>query len=350
MQPARVRPFEPPPRSLDLLTAPDEALRRHGIPPRPDCGTQPLLRASWERLFVPRPLFVDPSPMEVADVTTILPRQTPGSGASPPVSATRFESSRNWSGAYVEPSGGRTFLQVAGRWTVPTPRVPADAAPPAEGSVVYASSCWVGLDGQRAYLDSSLPQTGTWQAVTLAADGTQSVETYAWFQWWAKDGTDILPARIENVPVAPGDEVACLVRAWSASSVVICFRNLSTNRIAVFLVDAPTRVMPDGTVHTFTISGATAEWVVERPLGIESHELYPLADFGAVDLTECHAAAANVHEPGWPFVVGVGHALEGGRFIRMFEPLDEPPHTRFIAMPWRLGEAAVRVRFGDAMQ
>ena len=29
----------------------------------------------------------------------------------------------------------------------------------------YKSSCWVGLDGQRAYADSTLPQIGTEQSI-----------------------------------------------------------------------------------------------------------------------------------------------------------------------------------------
>jgi hypothetical protein len=45
-----VRIFPPPPRDFDALTATTRDLARHGIPPRPDPGTQPERAALWEQL------------------------------------------------------------------------------------------------------------------------------------------------------------------------------------------------------------------------------------------------------------------------------------------------------------
>ena len=45
-----VRVFPPSPKGFDALAASRTDLARHGIPPRPDPGTQPERAALWERL------------------------------------------------------------------------------------------------------------------------------------------------------------------------------------------------------------------------------------------------------------------------------------------------------------
>ena len=61
----RVKDFDIPPESLDLLTAPEEQLRQYGVPPRPDPELQQERYRVWLSFFVPRPTFVS------ADITII---------------------------------------------------------------------------------------------------------------------------------------------------------------------------------------------------------------------------------------------------------------------------------------
>jgi len=333
----RVEDFDIPPENLDLLTATPEELRPYGVHHSPNSELQPQLYEVWSTFFVPRPIFVP------AEITVIPDRFRPVTEASVPISVqtTRYETSRNWCGAYIEPNYDRVFIQVSGRWFVPTPSPPPNADPQ-----VYACSTWVGLDGQRRYIDSSLPQIGTWQAGTLAAGGARAVETYAWFQWWARNSAGTAPARIWSVPVDPGDEVACMVRVWQSRVAAVYIRNRSTNRLAHFRVSAPTVILPGGHLHQFTISGATAEWIMERPTHLGSDELYHLADYGRADLRQLHAVEADPTVPNWPWVVGTNQVLKGARLIRMYDRLKDPTRTAFISMPGKESDTLVRVSYG----
>jgi hypothetical protein len=343
----RIKVFPIPPKELDLLEATPAELREYGLPPRPSPESEPDLFAVWEEFFVPRPIFVETKVALVLDEFRPQIRETVAAAAavSP---TTRYETSRNWSGAYIEPNHAKVFVQLSGRWKVPTPAVPAGAEPPPQGSVVYACSTWIGLDGQRRYIDSSLPQVGTWQAVALASDGTEaSPETYAWFQWWARNYAGNAPGKITSVPVNPGDEVACMVRVWLPSVAVIYFKNLTTNVFSVpFLVSAPIVTLRGGHQHQFTISGATAEWVIERPTRLDNGELYDLADYDHAEIRHCHAAEADPTMPNWPWVVGTNEILKGARFIRMYDFLNDPRRTTFTSMPRREDDTAVCVKYG----
>lgn len=339
---SRVEDFDIPPESLDLLTATAEQLRPYGVPPRPDPELQQELYRVWLSFFVPRPTFVP------AEITLIPDRFRPVIAASVPLSSrtTRYETSRNWCGAYIEPNYDRVFVQVSGHWIVPTPSPPPGAPLPKPEPEVYACSTWIGLDGQRRYTDSSLPQIGTWQAVTVAADGSRTIETYAWFQWWARDYAGTAPAQISSVPVGPGDEVACMVKVWQPSVAVVYVRNLTTGHLAHFRVHAPTVTLGGGHPHEFTISGATAEWIMERPTRLGSDEPYDLADYGSAYLRNLLAVEADPTVPNWPWVVGTDQTLKGVRFIRMYDRLTDPRRTALISMPWRESDTSIRVSYG----
>ena len=58
-------------------------------------------------------------------------------------------------------TGISQFMQIWGVWTIPgnlkLPPAPFQGPP----GIDYVCSNWIGLDGQRLYLDSSLPQIGT---------------------------------------------------------------------------------------------------------------------------------------------------------------------------------------------
>lgn len=344
----RIEDFPIPPERLDLSTATPEQLFHFGLPPRPSVREAAELYAVWRSFFVPRPVFVPAEVSEIIEVFSPLVRQSPGGPAIFVAPGSRYETSRNWCGAYIEANDNKSLLQVSGRWTVPRPSPPLGAEPPQDEPVVYACSTWVGLDGQRRYLDSSLPQIGTWQSVTVAPNGITATDTYAWVQWWAKDspidGQSIAPLRILSVPVQPGEQVVCMVRVWGPSVAAVYVKNLRTNLLAHFRIRAPAVMLDGGHPHRYTISGATAEWIMERPTHLGSETPFDLADYGAVELLHCQGVEADPTLQGWPWVVGTAQLLRGARFIRMY---DTPGNrVAFISMPQRIGDTSVRVTYG----
>ena len=100
-----------------------------------------------------------------------------------------FEISSNWSGAYITANQDRQFLQIWGTWTIPEQSAVAPGTASGAARDTYVCANWIGLDGQRLYLDSSLPQIGTQS--TLQPDNTTTAQ--AWTQWWARGGAKIPP-------------------------------------------------------------------------------------------------------------------------------------------------------------
>ena len=333
----RVLNFDAPPEALDLLRAAPDQLIRFGIPPRPNPELEPQLYSVWTNFFAKKPIFVH------ADLALITDKFRPQLRRTSELSAsTRYESSRNWCGAYIQPNNDKVFMNVSGQWFVPTPAIPPDAIPPSSGSVTYACSTWVGLDGQRRYRDLSLPQIGTWQGVTLSANSVTSVETYAWCQWWARDYGGNAPAVITSVPIHPMDEVICMVAVWSPSVAAVYVKNVSTTRLAHFRIRAP-----ELNGYRFSISGATAEWIIERPAFINHpHHFYPLADYGQMEFTNCFATAANPAEPNWPQIVGASQKLDGGQLIQMYDLLPDPSRTKFISMVQKTSNRSAVISYG----
>ncbi len=228
-------------------------LERFGVPPSPDPYTEPGLYRLWQDIIA-QPL--KPLPIEFVDTagdSDYFPR------AGPLRAAARHQSSRNWSGASIGAHDGRKFVSIAGTWRVPL----VFALPPNDD---YRSSTWIGLDGQRKYVDSTLPQIGTAQYVKRVG-GVPTRTTESWVQWWPRK-----PVSIYQMPVSPGD----VVLAWMT-------------------VGLPARVRA-------RVSGATAEWVMERPTRLGSDELYELPDYNQPVLatrvpfpfTDCYASSTSV--------------------------------------------------------
>jgi hypothetical protein len=141
--------FPQPPEGFNPLTARPEELVCYGIPPKPNPDQQPALTRFWTEMYSPPLAFVAPPSLEVD-----LPR----------IRIAR-EVSRNWSGAYITPRNGQQFTEVHTAWEIPRVTAPAYMS----GSAEYHSSIWIGLDGQRHYFDSFLPQLGTGQFVNAPA-------------------------------------------------------------------------------------------------------------------------------------------------------------------------------------
>jgi hypothetical protein len=298
------------------------------IPRKPEFTSQPALSKAWERMFELPFEWVDPGLSEGPVVDFI---RTPEVHQYLGAATTRFENSRDWCGATIVPDGGNQFVQIFGEWNVPIPCVPPLDPPRKE----YFSATWIGLDGDRRYLDSTLPQVGTQQNVTPGADAEDKQEYYAWFQWWAPHRCKPTIKRITGIHVEGGCHVMGLIWAIDPTHVVVLFRNFAPyNEITMFCEEAPERRHHKGTYHP-SISGATAEWIVECPT-VELNptkyppDLDPFADYKEVCFRHCVAGTAETAGPSTSEKV-----LTAPRFKRMYRVLSNPSRTRFISMPKR---------------
>nr|WP_294531108.1 G1 family glutamic endopeptidase [uncultured Rhodopila sp.] len=258
-------------------------------------------------------------------------------------SATRIETSGNWSGAYITANEDRHFLQVWGSWKVPASLQLPPPLLQGPAGVPYICSNWIGLDGQRLYLDSSLPQVGT--ASTLLADGTTTAQ--AWTQWWARGDATTAPVPL-GLAVNPGDDVLGVLTVQDPQTVIVVMVNLSGPLPVGIAVQgtSPNVTLPDGTNVTPDISGATAEWVLERPRVVGQTIAANFPDYGESGFELCIAAEG---EPVDIFSLfgALTRVLRGERLIRMFDRLLNPERTQFISIPKKLDDTTIELRYGS---
>ena len=143
----------------------------------------------------------------------------------------------------------------------------------------YICSNWIGLDGQRFYLNSSSPQIGTLSQ--LQANGTTVAQ--AWTQWWARGIANTVPVPL-GLGVAPGNQVLSVLTAIDSRTVILVMVNLSTMTAMPAMATAPPVQLPDGTTATPEIAGATAEWIVERPAIPGQPTRYNFPDYGHTEI------------------------------------------------------------------
>ncbi|AWN52316.1 G1 family glutamic endopeptidase [Methylobacterium sp. 17Sr1-1] len=318
--PLALRPLPLPPGDLDLIRAGPDLLDPYGLPaPRPEDG--PAARA-FRRAFVAPPpgrrlRFVAaprPAPAPRAAAPEFVVARTPA-----PVPARR---SVNWSGASLTALHGRSLVGVMARWRVPA--VTGAAGRPARASV------WIGLDGQGAYRNASLPQIGTLQIW----DGARAhYET--WVQWWAK-GENNAPQPL-GLAVAPGDVVSAILTVRDPATVRINLKNETAGTmLQAFDLAAP------GGRH---VSGASAAWILERPspLGADGWHPYPLAAYGSLSFAD---GLAQSRGPGETMLTE--HDLSRASLIRMIALDRVPGHARTISSPARVtgDRRALTVRDG----
>jgi hypothetical protein len=337
----RFTAFPVPQETFDPSKATPEELVRFGLPPQPDAYAQPQLREAWDRAFG-QPIQLLPFMLERDLQSLVRFRLQPRRLQVQRTTRTRFEASSNWSGAYVTANDGRGFVQVWGMWTVPDGlKAPP---PPFEGDpgMDYKVATWIGLDGQRRYFDASLPQIGT--TSILQPDGARRAE--AWVQWWARDELGlqlvVLPLAVE-----PGQTVLCVVTVLGPQEVACVAVNLSASPVTAQAVSIipPLAPLPGGGTARPSITGATAEWVVERPRDVNADRFENFPDYGQTRFDFCYAVAGESPDLGSVFD-GTVTGLQGARDIRMFEMLTGPARTEYISMPKKMDNATLRVRYG----
>jgi Peptidase A4 family len=326
-----------PPTGFDATRATQLELDDYCLPMKPDPKSQPALSEAWQRMFEPPLNWVRP------EFEPILTKQKVPQVRQLFASATtRYEDSRNWCGAEIVPHGANQFVQIFGEWAVPNPTIPPpyDRGPQNRKNV-YKSATWIGLDGDRRYLNSSLPQVGTIQYLTVDPTGVETPEYFVFFQWWARDQIRLTLDIIRGIQINAGTSVIGLVWAIDPTHVLVVFRTFAPlNQITVFL-----RQSPDTTTIRPIISGATAEWIMERPtaleLGSTTLELFPSYD--KVYFKNCVAGMARTAGQSTSEEV-----LKAPRLKRMFEVAsDAPSRTRFISIPNRISTTSFSTHYGD---
>ena len=337
--------FPVPTGLFNPAAASQAELREFGLPPRPDPVRQPLLRQIWDRGFG-EPLSLKQFSVEERLVEDTGYRPQIRYVKERPIAETRFETSLNWSGTYITANRGKEFVQIWGIWTIPSNlRLPPDPFKGPKG-IDYVCSNWIGLDGQRRYLDSSLPQIGT--ASTLQANGT--VTAQAWTQWWARErGINNTPPTPLPPPfnVAPGDQVMAVLTVNDPRTVTCVMVNLSTQPPTATSVNAtaPSVQLPGGTTAIPEIAGATAEWIVERPAIPDQQIFFNFPDYGRTGFDLCMGVEGDGVEI-LSLFGGSPQDLQGARLIRMYDRLKDPRRTAFISMPERTSDTALQISYG----
>jgi hypothetical protein len=274
----------PPPKGFEPLKAKTSDLLHHGLPTEPD-RTRTERHAFWSKLLSGPVNFVEPQfdiPDDAEPHRIAPPRKRSAAG-------TRNEKSLNWSGVYIKPSGARMFTEIHGEWIVPKPSVPATPGILTPGS--YRCVSFIGLDGQRRYRNSSLPQIGTASHVDVDAKGNATESTYAWWQWWVRDHSQ-RETRILSVPIAPGHTVLCGLVVINPTVVRFYLKNQTTGYFfGPIDYGAP---KPEGSATQLKVTGATAEWITERPTAFDAkHTLYELPNYGEVKFSNCYAVSSS---------------------------------------------------------
>ena len=317
--------FETPETPYFPLNASDADLERYGFPPRPNQEEHPELYAFWRKMF-------ERGIEEFVEITfsLIVPPAGHAQSARTLFSRTHREASLNWSGVYITPRDGRMFTDVVGSWYVPTVITPSGWPP----SDPYGSSVWIGLDGQRRYLHSTLPQVGTGQYLNLPSMlGSTST---AWFQWWPQSEMTL------PMTIVPGDYVMAWLLVLNQHQVHMILLNWSRLTLATFIWTAPTVIMPPFimTPVQASVSGATAQWITERPAIAPTPVLYNLPNYGMVHFDDCMAASAL--NPGMAFV---DRDVSNPRLIRMYRRATPPRRTVTISTARRISEHEVETHY-----
>jgi hypothetical protein len=240
--------FDPPPRGFDVHSAPARALRKHGLPQRPDAASHRRLAQSWQRAFARPPNYVK-AELEIDRVMGARDRPLYRQGGE------EFDVVNKWAGAVVnviDHGFGEPVKTVFAQWTMPHVW-PYD---PDSFSFPITAGFWVGIDG---FLEEGAQVLQAGVAVTVPKISWSSPTSpvsptfWAWTEWWTEEHQD--PAvKVSNFPVEAGDTIFVLVCAPEPQLGYVSFLNISKGHQTSVAINA----RPD-----IQSLGASAEWIVE---------------------------------------------------------------------------------------
>ncbi len=248
----KITTYEAPPEGFDPLTAEQSKLAFYGMVLRPEEGTEAYKR--WHKVYSGKPKHIIPSFKK-------------GTQSFGPYNA------NSWSGVVLEGKDGEgdkknKYKGIEGSWKFfLDPRIRNIQFAPNSGCAV-----WIGIDGKDASGNHSPLQVGSSFYQTI--DGWD--QSSLWCSW-SKDGTG---AYIQNFNVNYGDQLSCVICVQSSNRASIHLSNVTQNIVVDFMVTAKKE----------TYIGNCAEWIVENP----NYTINPIANFGSVTFTDCHA---YLHSP-----------------------------------------------------
>src|SRR5262245_26496769 len=110
---ARFRGFPVPRMTIKPVTGQPDELTRLGLPPKPSSIAPPLLQKGWDRVFG-QPLQLQAFKVEPALIEATQFRLFEKAVAKASFDGFNYETSSNWSGAYITANRDKHFLQVWG--------------------------------------------------------------------------------------------------------------------------------------------------------------------------------------------------------------------------------------------
>jgi len=250
--------YDGPPPGFDPNTAEDRLLRKHGIPRRPDALKEPHLKKIWDEAFSSKPKFIK-AEIEIDRVMAkrkrpVITQKADGKSFSP----------SGWGGIVTQVKNlgfnpPEPVVSVYGEWFIPN--ITPVANEPNQAETV---GFWVGIDG---FGNNQVLQAG--MAATITGN---NVQYWVWTEWYP-----LLPIRVNNFPIKPGDYITVLVCANQPNHGFCSMLNKTTNQAISIGITPP--------ANTNSI-GASAEWIVE---GISP--ILPV--FSTVVFTNCSAGTKN---------------------------------------------------------
>jgi hypothetical protein len=144
-------------------------------------------------------------------------------------------------------------------------------------------------------------------------------------QWWLRE--DPQPPVPLPLTITDDDIIMVSMIVISATEVIFYIKNHSTGDfLTPWKVCSPWAPMPSGPTPTqVRVSGATAQWVMERPMVWGSDDLYELPSFNTVNFVNCGATSALA-----PGGLGRDETLYGARRISMRRTEHTPPLLRTL--------------------
>jgi len=258
--PKGARTFELPPDGFDPMTASAGALRRYGLPRRPDPEREPHLARLYARAFSHPRKFLKPELVVDSRLDTINAKRQGRADFS----------SGDWGGAVVTTPVSALPNVVFAQFQVPTV---LNFDP--EWTQPLTAGFWVGIGG---FGNNSLLQAGIAATVTPTAlfPFFGSVSYWAWTEWWPNGFI------VNNLAISPGDAVSVLVCAPQPDHGVVSMENLTTGQVVTVGVDPPPGL---------TANGPSAEWIIES-LSTDTPAFTPWTCFNCT--AGSHASTLNL--------------------------------------------------------